>query len=185
MAEKNELMTIKAFAEASGRSQQAIYKQISTRLSAYLHEIDGQKFVERRALFEVFHIGEEVEQCNFNSTKPQKASADKTLELLERTIQMLEEQLQAKDREIEKLTETIQTQASGINGAQALHAGTMKQMLPEMASEGDSEPVEVFEAEEVQKPAQEPPAAQDGLLAAVRGLSFKEKWRLLFGKGQV
>lgn len=185
MAEKNELMTIKAFAEASGRSQQAIYKQISTRLSAYLHEIDGQKFVERRALFEVFHIGEEVEQCNFNSTKPQKASSDKALELLEKTIQMLEEQLQAKDREIERLTETIQTQATGINGAQALHAGTMKQMLPAASTEGDSEPVEAFEAEEVQKPDQEPPEARDSLLEAVRDLSFCEKWKLLFGKGKV
>lgn len=128
MAEKNELMTIKAFAEAAGRSQQAIYKQIGTRLSAYLHEIDGQKYIERRALFEVFHIGEEVEQCNFNSTNHKKGHSDKTLELLEKTIQMLEDQLKAKDREIAKLTETIQAQARGINGAQALHAETMQQL---------------------------------------------------------
>lgn len=183
MAEKNELMTIKAFAEASGRSQQAIYKQIGTRLSEYLHEIDGQKFVERRALFEVFHIGEEVEQCNFNSTKPQKAIADKTLEILERTVQMLDEQLKARDEEIKRLTETIQTQAKSIHEAQALHAGTMRQVLPEAASEGDPEPVEAVEAEVVDKSAQDPSDAQNGFLEAVRGLSFGQKVRLLFGKG--
>ena len=183
MAEKNELMTIKAFASASGRSQQAIYKQINTRLAAYSHESDGQKFIERRALFEVFHIGEEVEQCNFNSTKPQKAAADKALTLLEKTIHMLEEQLKAKDQEIAKLTETIQTQAQNVNRAQALHAGTMQQFLPEGQAEAADEPVEAFEEEEVQKPAEESSEASEAILEAVKDLSFKEKWKLLFGKG--
>lgn len=161
MAEKNELMTIKAFADASGRSQQAIYKQISTRLSAYLHEIDGQKFVERRALFEVFGIGEEVEQCNFNSTNRKKSPSDKTMELLEKTIQMLEDQLKAKDKEIERLTETIQTQAQNVNAAQALHAGTMQQLLPDGApSETADEAVEFARDEDVQEPAPEPSEPQ-------------------------
>ena len=42
MERPGELMTIKAFAEAAGRSQQAIYKQIGTRLASYVHEKDGQ-----------------------------------------------------------------------------------------------------------------------------------------------
>lgn len=146
MAEKNELMTIKAFAEASGRSQQAIYKQIGTRLAPYLHEVEGKKYIERSALFEVFHIGEEVEQCNFNSTKPQKSQSDKALELLEQTIQMLEGQLKAKDLEIAKLTETIQIQAQSIKGAQALHAGTMQQLG---AGEPESQDDVVIDAEPV------------------------------------
>lgn len=181
MAEKNELMTIKAFSEASGRSQQAIYKQISTRLAAYLHEIDGQKFIERRALFEVFHIGEEVEQCNFNSTKPKKAASDKTLQLLEKTIQMLEDQLKAKDQEIVKLTEAIQAQAHSINGAQALHAETLG-LLPETAPGTEIEVVDAPQSDETGKPLPEAPAAAEGLQEAVRGLSFREKCKLLFSK---
>ena len=58
MERPGELMPIKAFAEAAGRSQQAIYKQIGTRLASYVHEKDGQKYIERRALEEVFKIGE-------------------------------------------------------------------------------------------------------------------------------
>ena len=157
MAEKNELMTIKAFAEAAGRSQQTIYKQIGTRLAEYLHELEGQKYIERRALFEVFHIGEAVEQCNFNSTNPKKSQSDKALELLEKTIEMLEGQLKAKDLEIAKLTETIQTQAQSIKGAQALHAGTMQQLgagEPEHQDEVtiDAEPVEPQAEPEAKKP---------------------------------
>lgn len=177
MAEKNELMTIKAFAEAAGRSQQAIYKQIGTRLSAYLHEIDGQKYIERRALFEVFHIGEEVEQCNFNSTNHKKGHSDKTLELLEKTIQMLEDQLKAKDREIAKLTETIQAQARGINGAQALHAETMQQLgSGEVTVEADV--VDVSDVEpgdpELQQSAPEP---KPGFLARLG-----KAWTVLKGE---
>ena len=44
MESPGDLMTIKAFSEAAGRSQQTIYKQIQTRLASYVHEKDGQKF---------------------------------------------------------------------------------------------------------------------------------------------
>lgn len=188
MAEKNELMTIKAFALASGRSQQAIYKQIGTRLSAYLHEIEGQKYIERRALFEVFGIGEEVElvaQVEETILNRKKSpSGGSIVAILERTVAMLEEELKIKNKQIDDLTAANKELAQSINADRKNElAGTLQQFLPETASEGDSEPVEVFEAEEVQKPAQEPPAAQDGFQEAVRGLSFKEKWKLLFGKG--
>lgn len=183
MAEKNELMTIKAFASAAGRSQQAIYKQISTRLSAYLHEVDGQKFIERRALFEVFHIGEEVEQCNFNSTNRKKDSSDKAMELLEKTIQMLEDQLKAKDEEIAKLTEAIQTQAAGINGAQALHAGTMQQLLPDgTPEEVADEAIELVQDEDIPEPVPERSESQKAPEDLLRGLSFVDKWKLLFSR---
>lgn len=183
MAEKNELMTIKAFASASGRSQQTIYKQISTRLVPYLHEVDGQKYIERRALFEVFHVGDEVEQCNFNSTNRKKDSSDKIVELLEKTIDMLEGQLKAKDQEIAKLTETIQTQAVSIKSAQALHAGTMKQMLPDGApAEATDEVVELVQDEDALKPVSEPSEPQKAPEDVLKGLSFGEKFKLLFFK---
>lgn len=184
MAEKNELMTIKAFAEASGRSQQAIYKQISTRLSAYLHEIDGQKFVERRALFEVFGIGEEVEQCNFNSTNRKKSHSDKTVELLEKTIDMLERELNAKNDEIAKLTEANKELAQSINTARKNElAGTMQQLLPDSAPlEATDGVVELDQDEDVPEATSEPAEAQKAPEDALRGLSFGEKFKLLFFK---
>lgn len=182
MAEKNELMTIKVFAAASGRSQQAIYKQISTRLSAYLHEVDGQKFIERRALFEVFGIGEEVEQCNFNTTNRKKDSSDKVIALLEQTIEMLKEDLQEKNKQIADLTEANKELAKSVGGAQALHAGTMKQMLPEGDPAEVSETVIAAVQEEVgSKPNPEPLEAKSRLQEALKGLTFGERIRLLFG----
>lgn len=187
MAEKNELMTIKAFASASGRSQQAIYKQISTRLSAYLHEIEGQKFIERRALFEVFGIGEEVElvaqveEAILNRKK--SSSGGGVVSILERTVAMLEEELKIKNKQIEDLTAANKELAQSINADRKNElAGTLQKFLPETPSEGAPEPVEVFQNEEVQKPAQEPSGAQDGLQKAVRGLSWFEIIKAKLGR---
>lgn len=187
MAEKNELMTIKAFASASGRSQQAIYKQIGTRLSAYLHEVEGQKYIERRALFEVFGIGEEVEQCETNLFNRKKTeSSDSVVALLERTVAMLEEQLKAKDQQIADLTSANKELAQSINADRKNElAGTIREMLPDgEASEASGEVVEIVQDEESVELTPEHSEPQSDLREAVRGLSFGQKVRLLFGKSR-
>ena len=144
MENPGELMAIKTFADAAGRSQQAIYKQIGTRLAPYVHEKGGQKFIERRALAEVFEIG------NIKPDQPQKTAEQRNVEQrlyanMQAMIDMLQDQLKvkdqqmeekdrqlaAKDKQIENLTETVRAQAESLQAAQALHAGTMQQMLPE------------------------------------------------------
>ena len=120
MEKNSDLLTIKEFAKASGRSQQAIYKQIATRLSSYLHEIDGRKFRERRALAEVFRIGIQPEENNsFNSDN----NPDHEL------YAILREELAAKNRQIEQLQASLDEQiqinkelAQSINAAgQQIH----------------------------------------------------------------
>lgn len=175
MAEVNELMTIKEFAEASGRSQQTIYKQIATRLSAYLHEIDGQKYIEGRALYEVFGIGKaQPNQPKQHSTQDNqnqplyeilKATIDTLqhqLEAKDKQLAEKDDQLRARDREISNLTEANKELAQSINADRRNElAGTLQQLLPDAAPEGSCEPVETFQDEEVQEPAQEPPKAQE------------------------
>ena len=129
--EKNSvLLTIKEFAKASGRSQQAIYKQIATRLSSYLHEIDGRKFIERRALADVFRIGIQPEENNsFNSDN----NPDHEL------YAILREELAAKNRQIEQLQASLDEQiqinkelAQSINADRKNElAGTLREMLPD------------------------------------------------------
>ncbi len=68
------------------------------------------------------------------------------LTMLETQLREKDAQLAAKDRQIEDLTATVRNQSQSLQGAQALHAGTMKQMLPEGEAaatvEADSEPSE-------------------------------------------
>ena len=98
MENPSEMMTIKAFAEASGRSQQTIYKQIETRLAPYLHKIEGKKYIERRALQEVFEI--EVEQ----PTQPEKDNSFNSENNPEHPLYtILKAELDAKNRQIDQL----------------------------------------------------------------------------------
>lgn len=141
MEKKQNLLTIKAFAEASGRSQQTIYKQIGTRLALYVHEIDGQKYIEHQALKEVFGIDvEQPFQPKDNNSFNRNDDPDHPL------YAILRDELEAKNRQIEHLQAELaeerkhsreQADQLAILAARAqdLHAGTIKTQLPA----GDSE----------------------------------------------
>lgn len=60
------------------------------------------------------------------------------VKLLQSTIEALQQQLEVKDRQIAELTETVKAQAQSISSAQALHAGTMQQVLSEPYAEAPS-----------------------------------------------
>lgn len=144
MERPGELMTIKAFSEAAGRSQQAIYKQIGTRLASYVHEKDGQKYIERRALEEVFKMGDnQPVQPSKTVKSPEENNVEQRLyATLQATIDLLQEQLRVKDLQIEtkdkqiaaqqeqltQLTSALEHTTNSLQAAQALHAGTMQQL---------------------------------------------------------
>lgn len=141
MEKKQNLLTIKAFAEASGRSQQTIYKQIGTRLAPYVHEIDGQKYIEHQALKEVFGINVEQpfqpkDNNSFNRNDdpdhPLYAILRDELEAKNRQIEQLQVELAEERKHSRELTDRVAVLAEQ---AQALHAGTIKTQLPV----GDSE----------------------------------------------
>ena len=138
MERADELMTIKAFATAAGRSQQAIYKQISTRLAPYVHENDGQKYIDRRALKEIFNL-EDIQPIQ--PIQPSDLNELNNVEqplngVLQTTIDLLKEQLQVKDQQIAELNARLAEMSSALvlaqqtaQAAQALHAGTIQQQL--------------------------------------------------------
>lgn len=142
MENGQDLLTIKAFAEASGRSQQTIYKQIETRLAPYLHKIEGKKYIERRALKEVFEI--DVEQ----SSQPETDNSFNSENNPEHPLYaILKAELEAKNRQIEQLTAQLtelaqanKELAESINAARHNElAGTLKEMLPEAGEQPDQE----------------------------------------------
>lgn len=193
MNKPGDLMTIKAFAEASGRSQQAIYKQISTRLAPYVHEEKGQKYIERRALSEIFEIG--GTKPNQPTKSPEQRNAEQRLYAnMQAMIDMLQEQLKVKDQQLEEkdrqlavkdkqigdLTEAVKSHAQSINAERQNElAGTMKELLPETSAEA-SEVIETIQEEGA--PVQNAP--ESGLQETVKGLSWGEIFRLKFKKGK-
>ena len=132
MGNSNELLTIQEFAKASKRSKQAIYKQITTRLAPYIHEKEGRKFIEKKALQEVFQIqlGSQPSQPELNnSVNPVNSQIDNQFAIFV-------EQLKEKDKQIERLqtenerlaialentTATLNSTMDALKGSQALHA---------------------------------------------------------------
>lgn len=107
--EKNKLLTIKEFAKLSGKSKQAIYKQLNNRLNQYVQLVDNQKMLEYRALSEVYGI--EVEQPSQpklnNLVNPNSTDIQPIIEILQATIDTLQNQLEIKDKQIEKLQQEL------------------------------------------------------------------------------
>ena len=155
MEKGDVLLTIKEFAEASGRSQQTIYKQMNTRLAPYIQEMDGHKYIKCIALKEVFHI--EIQPgCSTDSTRVEqpiqpkysthstglnnpfnpKNNPDQSL------YDILKCELEAKNKQIEELQHELAEErkhsreqsdklAQLADQAQRLHAGTIQKQLPE------------------------------------------------------
>lgn len=164
MERNNDLMTIKEFAEASGRSQQTIYKQITTRLSAYLHEIEGQKYIDRKALAEVFQIGVQPDnqpiQSEENNSFNFENNPERVLyEFLKLELEAKNHQLAEKDKQIgllqiqvSQLTEANKELAQSINMARKNElAGTLREMLPEATQEEAATVLDVEPEEENKK----------------------------------
>ena len=144
MERPGDLMTIKAFAAAAGRSQQAIYKQINTRLASYVHEKGGQKYIERRALDEVFKSeyiqpiqpeNAENSSESFNVEQRLYTAMQATIDLLQEQLRVKDQQIETKDKQIAaqqeqltQLTAVLEHTTTSLQAAQALHAGTMQKL---------------------------------------------------------
>lgn len=163
MERPGDLMTVKDFAMAAGRSQQAIYKQIGTRLASYVHEKEGQKYIERRALVEVFKVGEiqpdstESLSTEYNDEQPILAVLQATIDALRDQLAVKDQQIAAQTEQLAQLTAALEHTTTSLQAAQALHAGTMQQMLPEAAPD---ETVTEISAEPIQEAAEEQPEAK-------------------------
>lgn len=94
----------------------------------------------------------------------------------------LHDDLKTKDAQIEKLISAMENVSHGVNGAQALHAGTMKQLGA--GSPAPSKEVAI-DAERVDLPAEEP-AAQPTAPEPVQKLRFADRlhlaWKILKGE---
>lgn len=187
MEKSQNFLTIKAFAEAAGRSQQTIYKQIGTRLAPYLHEIEGQKYIEHRALKEVFGIDVEqsVQPKDDNSFNRDEASEHPLYAILKEELAAKNRQIEQLQNQVSELTQANKELAQSINVDRKNElAGTMKELLPEgVLSEDHEAVVESVQEEISQENIQENIKPEKAPEEFLRSLSWREIIRMKFKKG--
>lgn len=131
------MKTIRQIADEIGVSKQAVQKRISreplyTRIQPYIDTKQGTKYIDED--------GEKLIKQAFLGDTPATPSIDKTDNQLSgevaALVAMLQEELKLKNDQIREQQQTItqlaasnQDMAAALQGAQALHAGTMQKQL--------------------------------------------------------
>lgn len=92
-----ELLTIKEFADLAGKSPQAIYKQLNSRLKPFVQLVDNKKMLKSKALWEVFNIDPENTSGVDKLDMRIESGLEKTL------FEILRKELETKNKRIEFL----------------------------------------------------------------------------------
>lgn len=106
---KNDLISIKEYAEQKGCSTQAVYKKLSTSLQPYVVELQGKKYLKIEAL----RIDEEKSlQPSFNPLSTPKVEKLSTVDNPSEELKSLSEEVERlksdKQKEVEKLEAEIE-----------------------------------------------------------------------------
>lgn len=125
----NDYITVAEFAEKAGISKQRVYQLLNKRLKAFVQVVDGKKMLDIKALDE-FSVKGGCSNFQEDCSRVEQEE-NTTLDLLKTTINMLQKQLEEKDRTIHELTEALKAEQIQTSQAQALHGGSMQQMLLE------------------------------------------------------
>ena len=126
----DKYITVAEFSKRANISKQRVYQLLNKRLKEFVQEVDGKKMLDIRAL-ESFSIQGTCSniQDTCSSVEPDAKQEASALDLLKTTIDMLQKQLEEKDRTIHELTEALKNEQLQTSQAQALHGGSIKQLL--------------------------------------------------------
>lgn len=151
------MKTTKQIADGLGVSKQQVYRYIKKHCINEAHQENGVKYYDEAAEsliaqgFSQNAASSETEQKHINDTAIEAVISmlQKELDAKNKQIADQAEQLKAKDEQIKNLTSSIDNLTTSLQAEQALHGGTMKQLV---APEEASEPADVvIEAEPEQK----------------------------------
>lgn len=123
----DKYITVSEFAKRANISKQRVYQLLNKRLKEFVQEVDGKKMLDIRAL-ESFSIQDTCSSV-VQEVEPDAKQEASALDLLKTTIDMLQKQLEEKDRTIHELTEALKKEQLQTSQAQALHGGSIKQLL--------------------------------------------------------
>ena len=133
--------TIKEIAKELCVSKQAVYKRYKGKLhtvcAPYAHTVNGVLYLADQGV-EIIRQDFAAKPCSTPSgahterircAPTEQPQSDAIVEVLQTTINTLQQQLEIKDRQIERQAATIEHLSSALSAAQALHAGTIKHQL--------------------------------------------------------
>jgi len=115
---EQKYLTIRQFAEAVGKSQQAIHQQLETRLKSYVKVIDKRKYIDNTAIREVFGIDDFKEKSSDLSSD--LTSIQATLQVKNEMIENLKQQISGLIFDKEKLNEQLTVKDDQIKKLQKL-----------------------------------------------------------------
>ena len=191
------MKTIKQLADELGVSKTAVRKYMTPEFrGTYTETRDGNViFINEDGCKLMAETIKKPQETNGNqlAETPDNPGLQEEIAFLREQLQAKDRQLEAKDRQFEQLQielakerEHSREQADKLaqlaDQAQQLHAGDIRRFLPAAASEDANGPVEAFQDEEAQEPAPEPAEPQKVVLEVVKGLTFRQKVKLLFRK---
>ena len=140
------MKTIRQIADEIGVSKQAVYKRYKGKLHTeqgvlYLSE-QAETLIKQDFLKDNCSIGAHTDTHTERSigAVPDQSREANVVAVLQATIDTLQGQLEVKDRQIEKLTEALVAAQQTAAAAQALHAGTIQQLITGEAGTDQPEP---------------------------------------------
>lgn len=175
-------MTIKALADALGVSKTAVRKYMTEEFRCEHTETN------RNGVITIDSDGCKLIAMHLERTEKLAGATENKIPEIEETSEnnenlvvprvvwdALQEQLKSKDQQIADVMKLL-------DQAQQLQAGTLQRALPGASAEGSSGPVEAIQGDEASNFKETPSDVHTAVREAVRGLSFGERVKLLFGR---
>lgn len=158
-----EYITVKQFAEMTGKTPQAVYKALNNpkhKLNNFVSTVDNQKKIEISALKEVYGI--EVDNQSLEVEQPNSTASDENNTTV--LIQILTEQLAEKDRQLSEANQQIKELHSLLDQQQRLHLSSMK-LLQEEPPTDEAEQEETTTTNDLTPNPQPKPQKKKGLFS--------------------
>ena len=121
-----KMKTIKQIAETLGIDKQRVYRYICRNHITPVHREAGTMYYDdvAESLINTHFTKDEAHRCT--SKSHQTASSDTVIETV---ISMLQRELDIKNKQILELTTALESTTASLQVAQALHVGTIKQLV--------------------------------------------------------
>lgn len=128
--ENKEYLTIKEFSRIAEVTPQSVYQRLDTTLKPYLNIVKGKKYLNIKALKELYNIDIKQDSKQFNQEDKQDSKENKqgitvdevTQQILQDYVNTLKIQLEEKDKQIQELLNKMDQE-------QKLHAMAQQKIL--------------------------------------------------------
>lgn len=148
-----DFLSIKDFAEAAGKTQQAIYKRIANvddELQQFVKVIDGKKCISAAALTAIYNIPLKQEQQPQEQSK-EESSMGKVVDILKEQIEAQRKDIEEKNDLINKLTVQLENSQKLISQEQQLNYANTQKILALEAAAAEKEEAAAAAPRETQK----------------------------------